>query len=420
MTTWRELEAEQERDLDHKTALAREVIARAFAAAERPALAFSGGKDSTVLLDLVRRFFPGYLAHLVVIYGNTGVEYPECVKFARWLAQEWRLDFHEARPGRTERPGLKYDAQRQVWEWLIACGRIGDVLKVDRKLKSTLALESACPAWMREKFERERLIWKAGTLKSYWWCTDQYGFPLLGKAWSRLKARRINIDTFLQFSLSRSANLKLLAYYDILRQVKISQACCDILKKEPAERVQADLGVDLILKGLMAEESRTRAINYMTRGHLFEGAKRDHLHGRPYFHCQPMATWTERDVWSYIRRYDVPYAPLYDMTYVALDGTRQHIRRNGCLGCATDIQYQNNHLQILRQTHRRAWRAVMRAGMAEQIRRLQRAQRNNGQLALFDAFETEELIEVQPCAFDDLDGTGGRAAPGDLVYDPEV
>lgn len=417
---WYELEIEQKRDLDHKIDLARRIMADAFRHAARLALAFSGGKDSTVLLDLVRRFFPDRLASLIVIYGNTGIEYPECVKFARWLAREWQLDFHEARPGRTNRRGFKYAGQRRIWLRLVAEGNIGEVLKADGKLRSTIALERACPPDLLVELERERLVWKEGALMSYWWCVDQYGWPLLGKAWSRLAARRINIDTFLRFSESQSKDPKLAAYYGVLRQAKISQHCCSVLKKEPAERVQAGLKVDLIFKGLMASESRTRAINFLTRGHLFEGANRDYLSGRPFFHCQPMATWMEEDVWAYIRRYGVPYAPLYDMTYRALDGSTQHVRRNGCMGCATDIQFADNSLRVLRQTHPRAWESIMRAGMAQEIRNLQRARRSTPQLMLYDVFGTNELINRRPCVFDDLDGRGGVPQPGDLVYDPEI
>jgi len=417
---WRELKTEQEQPLAYKVEMAREMLWQAFKRADRPALAFSGGKDSTVLLDLVRRFFPEKIRRLVVIYGNTGVEFPECVKFARWLAGEWGLDFHEARPGQIEQDHFKYAGQRRIWQHLIESGQISDVLKEDGKLKSTRTLEQACPAFLQQKLEEERLVWRAGQRKSFWWCVDQYGWPLLGKSWSRLKAHRINIDTFLRFSESNSNDVQLLAYYDVLRQAKISQACCDVLKKEPAERVQAGLGVDLILKGLMASESRSRAMNFLTRGYLFEGARRDHLHGRPFFHCQPMAIWTDEDVWEYIRAYEVPYAPLYDRTFIAHDESRQHIRRNGCMFCATDLRYTDNHLYALRQTHPKAWNTVMRRGLGEEIRCLQRALRSAPQLTLFDQFTTEELIEAQPCVFDDLDGLGGHPAHDGLAYDPEV
>ena len=42
-------------------------------------VAFSGGKDSTVLLDLVRSEFP----EVPAVFVNTGLEYPEIVEFAR-------------------------------------------------------------------------------------------------------------------------------------------------------------------------------------------------------------------------------------------------------------------------------------------------------------------------------------------------
>jgi hypothetical protein len=147
------------------------------------------------------------------------VEYPECVRFARQLAQDWGGgNFYEARPECTETEGLKYRAQQEVLQYLIAEGRVLEILKDDGKLKSTATLEAACPPHLRERFERERLIWPAGTRKSYWWCVDQYGWPLLGKARSKLKARRINIDCFLRFSMSQSEDPKLLAYYKLLKR----------------------------------------------------------------------------------------------------------------------------------------------------------------------------------------------------------
>lgn len=416
---WKELEDEQAKGLDYKIEQARAVITQAFAVAKNPAIAFSAGKDSTVLLHLIRQTCPEQAAQMPVIYGNTGVEYPECVQFARQLAKDWSLNLHEARPGKTEAEGIKYEGQRRIWERLIADGRISEVLKPDGKLKSDDALERACPPDLRAELERDRLIWPAGSMKSYWWCADQYGWPLLGKSWSKLFARRINIDTFLRYSQSQSEKPELLAYYEVLRKVKISQQCCKVLKKEPAEKVQAALGVDLIFKGLMASESRTRAKNFLTRGYLFEGAKRDHLHGEPFYHCQPLAIWTDDDIWAYIRNFGVPYAKLYDMTYYGQDGKRHCIKRNGCLGCGTDFGYKDNHLSTLRQTHRRAWQVIMRAGMGEQIRNLQRAMRS-GALTIFDGMEMDELIDMQPCVFDDIDGLGGMTAPSGLVYDPEV
>jgi len=80
--------------LDAKIAWAHERIETALGQLQTPSVAFSAGKDSTVLLHMVRQHKPDVLT----IYGNTGIEFPECVKFARWLRDEWHLNYHEARP----------------------------------------------------------------------------------------------------------------------------------------------------------------------------------------------------------------------------------------------------------------------------------------------------------------------------------
>ena len=44
-------------------------------------IAFSGGKDSTVMLHLVRRFYP----HVPAVFCNTGLEFPEIIQFVRTI-----------------------------------------------------------------------------------------------------------------------------------------------------------------------------------------------------------------------------------------------------------------------------------------------------------------------------------------------
>lgn len=408
-----QINQEQKQPLAYKIERAVEAITTGFEASKHNcALAFSGGKDSTVLWHLIRTHFPE--KQYKIIFGNTGVEFPESLQFARQLGKEWGGEgFYEATPERTTKEGFKYEAQKEILQYLIDNQTVGSVLKADGKLKTTDTLEKACPAWLREDFRRRNLIWKKGTQKSYWWCVDQYGYPILGKALSgKLTARRINIDCFLKFSQTASEDPELLAYYDLLSKVKISNHCCSILKKEPSEKLQAELMVDVIFKGLMAGESQMRNLNFATRGYLFQSNR---AHCGDFYHCQPLAIWTDDDIWAYIHQYNVPYSKLYDMEYINTKGEICKIKRNGCVGCATDIAFKNNHMATLRQTHSRLWNGYMlKTGLGDEIMKLHR-EKSGGKISKMDYYKTaEQLAEISPCAFDDA-----QLSFTDEQYDPE-
>lgn len=410
--SFREIIAEQKKPLEYKIEKAKNAIKDGYSVCRsKAAIAFSGGKDSTVLWHLIKTNFPEHQANTVAIFGNTGVEYPESLKFARELGNDWGGEnFYEVKPELLKKDGLKYAAQVQVLEHLIRNEQVGNVLKADGKLKTTEALEKACPPDMWERFRREKLVWKAGAPKSYWWCVDQYGFPILGKAASKLKARRINIDCFLRFSNTASDNEELKRYYDLLRKVKISQGCCDILKKEPSHILQRAMRVDLLFLGMMASESHRRRLTFSSKGYLFEVVTESRRIKTPVYHCHPLAIWTDDDIWEYIHQFNVPYSPLYDVTYVDTDGNTRKMKRNGCLGCYTDYGCKNSHMHILRQTHPAAWKAVMKSGMASEIQKLRTAgEKKYARPTLLDTFgeydaETyaEQIawaIENRPCAF---------------------
>lgn len=398
-----ELREYQAWPLEQKIDRAVEWIGKGFEVSKhRQAIAFSGGKDSTVLADLVLRFFPEEKP--LCIFGNTGVEYPDSLRFARQFGRDRFGDrFIEARPGRLERDGLKYQAQREVLAWLEREGRLSEILKDDGKLKSTEALEDSATPEMWADFRARNLVWRTGTTMSYWWCVDQYGFPILGKSACKLDAHRINIDCFLKYSASVSEKPELLEYYELLKQVKISQHCCKLLKKEPSEREQAAHDVDVVFKGLMAAESRSRMTSYCTRGELFQGRHRDHLPaGDPFWHCNPLGIWTDDDIWEYIRRYNVPYSSLYERTWKDRNGNIKKVKRNGCFGCATAIAFADNQMAVLRQIEPRIWDRLMRSGMAEQLQNL-RIARANGQLSIMDLYDAIDLIDIRPCVFDSVD-----------------
>jgi phosphoadenosine phosphosulfate reductase len=87
-------------------------------------------------------------------------------------------------------------------------------------------------------------------------------------------------------------------------------ACCGIRKVTPLKRALDD--VDAWVAGLRREQSSSR-----------RGAKKidwDLRHG--LWKANPLADWSEREVWEYIARHDVPYNSLHDRGYPSIGCTR--------------------------------------------------------------------------------------------------
>lgn len=64
----------------------------------------SGGKDSTLTLFLIRKALEIVgkdPSGIKVLFENTGVEYPETIKFIRKLTEEWNIDLIETKPEKT-------------------------------------------------------------------------------------------------------------------------------------------------------------------------------------------------------------------------------------------------------------------------------------------------------------------------------
>jgi 3'-phosphoadenosine 5'-phosphosulfate sulfotransferase (PAPS reductase)/FAD synthetase len=325
--TYEDLKRLQALDLDAKIDWARQRIITALGTLKRPSLAFSAGKDSTVLLHLLRQYTPD----IDVIYGNTGIEFPECVKFARWLRDEWHLNYHEAKPEHT-----------------------------------------------------------------FWWVVDNYGWPLLGKTFGvGGVAHKTSRATFFESLAERG---ELTGDYAIQAEVPISSACCTFLKERPSEKLQKALGVDGVFLGILAHESRQRMFNFLDYGEWYQ------VKSQKLWKCHPLAIWTDEDIWAYIKRFDVPYAKLYDMGYWD-QGRNEWIKhkRNGCMFCGMDIAFPDNHLAIMRRTHPKAWEVLMlKKGLADVLLKLKFHLEGQQWDMFAEQWGTAGYLERFPCAFDRL------------------
>jgi phosphoadenosine phosphosulfate reductase len=103
------------------------------------------------------------------------------------------------------------------------------------------------------------------------------------------------------------------AFYD---SVELRKRCCHIRKVEPLARALAGRG------GWITGQRRDQSV---TRTGL-PIQERDEVHGIPKFN--PLADWTEQQVWAYIRDYSVPYNRLHDRGYPSI----------GCEPCTRAIR----------------------------------------------------------------------------------
>lgn len=82
------------RPFSEKWAETQGFIAKNIHIHKNPTVAWSGGKDSTLVLWLCLKLKPDILT----VFNNTGVEYPETVKFIHWLRDEWKVKLIETHP----------------------------------------------------------------------------------------------------------------------------------------------------------------------------------------------------------------------------------------------------------------------------------------------------------------------------------
>jgi phosphoadenosine phosphosulfate reductase len=102
-------------------------------------------------------------------------------------------------------------------------------------------------------------------------------------------------------------------FYDSVENRKL---CCGIRKIKPLKRVFKT--VDAWICGLRSGQAVTRQIIEVVEWDKNNGLVK----------VNPLARWSENDVWDYIKAHKVPYNPLHDKGYPSI----------GCLPCTRAIE----------------------------------------------------------------------------------
>ncbi len=101
------------------------------------------------------------------------------------------------------------------------------------------------------------------------------------------------------------------------KSIDLRQLCCKVRKIEPLER--AFLGLSAWVCGLRREQAVTRT--------EIKKVEIDQAHGA-IVKVNPLADWTEKEVWDYIKKNHIPYNKLHDRHYPSI----------GCAPCTRAIR----------------------------------------------------------------------------------
>lgn len=260
-------------------------------------VAFSGGKDSSVLLDIVRKGYPRAAA----VYVDTGLEYPEVKTFVK---QHENVEI--LRPKRDFRSVIERYGYPFIGKEVAEC-----VYGARR--------------YMEKLLERERKAGAGGTVPNHTYMADLMGID-----------RRVNPENELYQKLIRGeipeTDIKTPVRYLILHgkyihkekgeatseysrmynkeryrffleaPFEISGHCCYIMKKAPLKSYAKRTG-RVPMTAQMASESRLRTANWLKNGCNGFDMK------SPI--SNPMSFWTEQDVLEYIHYNHLPIASVY-------------------------------------------------------------------------------------------------------------
>jgi phosphoadenosine phosphosulfate reductase len=84
-------------------------------------------------------------------------------------------------------------------------------------------------------------------------------------------------------------------------------ACCAFNKREPFDRAKRELGIRCWMTGIRREQSQTRKATPILQ--------HDHL---GLVKLCPIARWSAKDVYDYLRKHELPYHPLREQGYLSI------------------------------------------------------------------------------------------------------
>ena len=309
-------------------------------------VSFSGGKDSTVLLTIVREMYP----EIPAVFCDTGLEFPEIRQFVKsWDNVTWikpKMNFRKVietygYPMISKETSEASRNARRAFKRLIDKGIVNEQDINELKFDETVE-------YIQEHYEsiknRTGLCKMLGIL-------DINNIPdkRLYNSNSKQKASRFNCRKWL---------------FTVKAPFQISEQCCNIMKKRPFHKYEKETGRKAIV-GSMACESRLRKQKWLQHGcNAFDAKKQT---------SNPMMFWTEQDVLQYIKQNNIPIASVYGEVIPMVHQITAHdelpklktigIDRTGCMFCGFGCHLEKpgeGRFERLKETHPKLYDYIMR------------------------------------------------------------
>ena len=256
-------------------------------------VSFSGGKDSTVLLALIKMCEEIYtipVGGIPAVFANTGVELGVTLDFVKWCRESgWYRNIV------IIRPDVSFD-------WVLK--------NKGKPMKSKL---------------------KA-----------QY----IGR-WQRGNRSECVMRNIIDGKTKSGAETRKLKIYDkdmhMLHDefpIRASDTCCEYMKKKPFKKYAKENDIKGQMTGIRNAEGGARELNYAVRANKGNIKICTAVDKKGFIKKSPIIDWTDEDLDEFIQKYNVPLSRAY---------TEYGFRRTGCMACpfarnvAFDLKYLHDH-----------------------------------------------------------------------------
>lgn len=245
------------------------------------ALSFSGGKDSTVLIELIKEL--GWYDLINIVYSNVKMEFDTINKFIKTFDNVQILEPKTALP-------IIY-------------------------LKYGLPIHSKYTSEMLNRLQKHNFDFENDTFKEFEELMQEYKNCVGALKWLCCKNGKLNCPLWLKKQLK-----------DI--KFKISNKCCEELKKKPMKKYNKDNNIKLSLVGIRKSEGGIRSVQY--KSCVVYG---DVIKYFPLFHLK------DEDINNIIKWKNIRISEAY---------TKYKMNRTGCVGCPFSKDWKHE-LEVLKE-----------------------------------------------------------------------